>query len=609
MEVEPSTLVELLHRNARQQPEEVAYVYLADGELDERPITWAALDRRARQLGATLVGRGLSGQRALLVYPAGLEFLEAFFACLIAGVVAVPAELPAARRLSRTLPRLRALIDDSGAGAVLSTAEAAPGLQALEVGAVQLICTDVEEPAADSALPPINPEQLAFLQYTSGSTARPRGAMLTHGSLVADVDLLSRPLAMRPGGAGSVFWVPLHHDMGLVGHVLLGLYVGRGSVFLSPDAFLERPMRWLEAVSRHGGRLSGCPNFAYDWCARVARPDEVAALDLSGWHLAVSGAEPIRADTLDRFAQTFAPAGFERSALTACYGLAEVGVFVTGSRPDARPRIASFDARSLESGQPEPCEAGRRLVGCGSSWGEQDLRIVDPATRAPRPPGQVGELWVRGPHVGAGYWGQPEQTERTFGGRLAGGEGPFLRTGDLGFVDGDEFFFTGRLKDALVLRGRTVAPHDVEATAERHPAVRRGACAAFCVDLGDREELVLAAEARPSDRDPASACVELVEALVDEHQLPVHAVVLLQPGAPAHQQRQDPPPRLPASLRAARLGRGGPPRHRPPRPRAGRWAAPAAARPAARRAPGLAGGPPARRGRRPLQPAGRRAGG
>ncbi len=528
---ESSTLVALLRRNAEQRPDEVAYVYLHDGELDERPITWGQLATRARQVGSALQARGLSGQRALLVYPAGLAFLEAFFGCLEAGVVAVPAELPEARRLLKTLPRLQALITDSTARAVLTTSDAAPGLEALRVGQVDLLCTDQLTEAAVGQSPDTSPSQLAFLQYTSGSTARPRGAMLSHGSLVADVDLLSRPLFMRPGGAGSVFWVPLHHDMGLVGHVLLGLYVQRESVFLSPEAFLARPMRWLEAVSRHRGRLSGCPNFAYDWCARIATPEQVAALDLSDWDLAVSGAEPIRPATLDRFAQTFAPAGFRREALTACYGLAEVGVFVTGSRPEARPRIATFDGDTLERGEATASPTGRPLVGCGSSWGEQDLRIVDPETRLEQAGGVVGEVWVRGPHVGLGYWDKPEQSERTFRARLAGGEGPFLRTGDLGFLAGEEFFFTGRLKDALVLRGRTVAPHDVEATAERHRAVRRGCVAAFCVDLGDREELVVAAEVRgAADLDAEAVCAELMESIVDEHSLPVHAVVLLQPG-------------------------------------------------------------------------------
>ena len=530
---EPKTLVEMLRRNAQRQPDDVAYIYLADGETDERPITWGQLQVRARQVGAALLARGLSGQRALLVYPAGLDFLESFFGCMEAGVVAVPSELPEARRLTRALPRLQALIADSGARAVLTTAEAAPGLDALCAGEVELLRTDrMVEPAAGPAVE-IAPSQLAFLQYTSGSTAHPRGAMLSHRSLAADLDLLSRPLHMRPGGAGSVFWVPLHHDMGLVGHVLLGLFVARRALFLSPDAFLARPMRWLEAVSRHRARLSGCPNFAYDWCARVATPADVAALDLSHWDLAVSGAEPIRPATLEAFARTFAPAGFRRDAQTACYGLAEVGVFLTGSRPEARPCVDRFEARTLEEGEAVPDEGGRPLVGCGSSWGEQDLRIVDPNTFVEQPRGRVGEVWVRGPHVGEGYWDKPEQTEATFGARLAGGGGPYLRTGDLGFVRGEELYFTGRLKDALILRGRTIAPHDVEATIERHRAVRRGGTAAFCVDLGDREEVVLAAELRgrgEAVEDGDAVCAELLEAVVEEHRVPVYAVVLLRPG-------------------------------------------------------------------------------
>ena len=529
---QPRTLVELLQRNAAAAPHAVAYIHLADGEQDERPISWSQLLTSAHRIASHLLRRGLGGERALLVHPAGLPFLEAFYGCLLAGVVAVPAELPEARRLAKARPRMRALITDSGARAVLTTAAAASGLQELASDTVSLIHTDALEAAAD-ALPPLPPEHLAFLQYTSGSTAHPRGAMLTHASLVADLDLLSQPLHMRPGGVGSVFWVPLHHDMGLVGHVLLGLFVQRTAVFLSPESFLQRPMRWLEAVSRHRARLSGCPNFAYEWCARVARAEEVAALDLSHWDLAVSGAEPIRASTLDRFSRVFAPAGFRREALTSCYGLAEVGVFVAGSRPDARPLIAAFDALELERGTAQTCDDGRRLVGCGSSWGAQDFRIVDPATLREQPPGHVGEVWVQGPHVGAGYWAKPEQTERTFRARMADGRGPYLRTGDLGFMQGEEFFFTGRLKDALILRGRTVAPHDVELTVERHPAVRTAGAAAFCVDLGDREELVVAAEVHRralEGIDADALCARLTEAIVEAHALPVHAVVLLTPG-------------------------------------------------------------------------------
>ncbi len=540
VDTEAVTLVDLLRRNARRLPHERAYVYLADGERDERAITWAALHDRALRIAGRLLERGLRGERALLVYPAGLDYLETFYGCLVAGVVAVPAELPGARRLARSLPRLRALLEDSGSAAVLTTSGAAEGLRELATGRVELICSDQLDGPTDGPTPEITPSDLAFLQYTSGSTAYPRGVMLSHRSLMADLDLLSRPMQMRDGGVFSVYWVPLYHDMGLVGHVLFGLWLGRTGVFLSPDAFIQRPMRWIEAMSRYRARFCSCPNFAYEWCARVATPDEVAALDLSDWDLAVSAAEPIRASTIERFVHTFGPAGLRRDAIVNGYGLAEVGVFVSASRPDARPCIVGFDTSALERGEAVKAPGGRRLVGVGSSWGEQDLRIVDPETCREVAPGRVGEIWLRGPHVADGYWDKPEQTARTFGGRLLGDDGPlaggeptYLRTGDLGFLDGDELFFVGRRKDSLVLRGRTVAPHDVEDSMERHPAVRTGCCAAFCVDLGDREEVVLAAEIRRNlepGLDAGEVCAALREAVVEDHALPVHAVVLLRAG-------------------------------------------------------------------------------
>ncbi|WNG58278.1 amino acid adenylation domain-containing protein [Archangium gephyra] len=530
---EGTTFVDVLRERALLQPDARVFTFL--DEAGEISVTYRELDEGARAVAATLRQHLAPGDRALLLYPPGREYVLGFLGCLYAGVIAVPAYPPDPSRLARTLPRLQALVADCQATAALTTSalldmvgfvtEDAPGLRAL-----RWLATDALEPAAAGAwsAPRLSSDDLAFLQYTSGSTGTPKGVMLSHRNLLHNSGLIALGFDASPRPVG-VIWLPPYHDMGLIGGILQPLYRDIPTVLMSPLFFLQRPLNWLEAISRHGGTVSGGPNFAYELCIRKTTPEQRAALDLRGWEVAFCGAEPIRPETLDRFAEAFAPAGFRREAFYPCYGLAEGTLIVSGGRKAAPPMVRRLEHTGRQ---------GVSMVGCGGSLGEQTVRIVDPETCEPCAPGRVGEIWVRGPSVARGYWERSDDTARTFQARLAGsGEGPYLRTGDLGLLDGDELFVTGRRKDLLIIRGRNHYPQDLELTVERcDPGLRPGCGAAFSVDSGGEERLIVVQEfAERSGGDLETRTREVIarirQAVAEEHELGVHAVVLLVPGS------------------------------------------------------------------------------
>ncbi|WPB81915.1 amino acid adenylation domain-containing protein [Archangium violaceum] len=530
---EGTTFVDVLRERALFQPDARVFTFL--DEAGEISVTYRELDEGARAVAATLRQHLAPGDRALLLYPPGREYVLGFLGCLYAGVIAVPAYPPDPSRLARTLPRLQALVADCQATAALTTSalldmvgfvtEDAPGLRAL-----RWLATDALEPGAVGAwsAPRLSSDDLAFLQYTSGSTGTPKGVMLSHRNLLHNSGLIALGFDASPRPVG-VIWLPPYHDMGLIGGILQPLYRDIPTVLMSPLFFLQRPLNWLEAISRHGGTVSGGPNFAYELCIRKTTPEQRAALDLRGWEVAFCGAEPIRPETLDRFAEAFAPAGFRREAFYPCYGLAEGTLIVSGGRKAAPPVVRRLEHTGRQ---------GVSMVGCGGSLGEQTVRIVDPETCEPCAPGRVGEIWVRGPSVARGYWERSDDTTRTFQARLAGsGEGPYLRTGDLGLLDGDELFVTGRRKDLLIIRGRNHYPQDLELTVERcDPGLRPGCGAAFSVDSGGEERLVVVQEfADRSGGDLETRTREVIarirQAVAEEHELGVHAVVLLVPGS------------------------------------------------------------------------------
>jgi len=536
----PSNLVDLLRHRASHQGHDRAFTFLVDGETDEVHLTYQELDRQARAIAAWLESAGLEGERALLLYPAGLEFISAFFGCLYAGVVAVPAYPP---RRNRSLSRIEAIADDAQAKVALTTSQVLDRVQLVldetpDLRNLRWMATDQLPPHADAdwQVPDVHGDTLAFLQYTSGSTGTPKGVMLTHANLMHNSALIAYAFEHTRSGSG-VFWLPSYHDMGLIGGILQPLYIGQPNVLMSPMSFLQRPLRWLQAISRYRCTISGGPNFAYDLCVRKITAEQRATLDLSRWQLAFNGAEPVRADTLDRFARMFEPCGFRREAFYPCYGMAEATLIVSGGFKSAPPVVRTVDGRALESNQvvdalPDE-ESARELVSSGGNLLDQRIVIADPNTLRSVPSDQVGEIWVSGPSVSQGYWNRPGETEHTFRAYLKDtGEGPFLRTGDLGFLQDGELFITGRLKDLIIIRGLNHYPQDIEMTVDRcHPRLRSGNGAAVTVTVDGRDRLVIVHEVeRRQQRDLEPIFEAVRRAVAAEHELQVEGVALLKAG-------------------------------------------------------------------------------
>ncbi|RYZ40479.1 MAG: amino acid adenylation domain-containing protein, partial [Myxococcaceae bacterium] len=538
-----ATLLELLETRAHALGERPLYTFLEDGGDDE-VLSHAGLDLRARRIGAALQSLAKAGERAVLLYPPGLEYVAGFFGCLYAGLVAVPAYPPDPTRLDRTLPRLRAIIRDARASVVLTTSfiqEMGEGLfeGAPELAALRWVATDALPEGTESGWrrPAPRSDTLAFLQYTSGSTGDPKGVQLSHGNLLHNLGLISHAFEVRSDSVG-VIWLPPYHDMGLIGGVLQPLYAGFPVALLSPLAFLRRPRFWLESLSRFGGTISGGPCFAFDLCVRKVPASERKGLDLRRWELAFCGAEPIRPEVMTRFAEAFAPSGFQREAFYPCYGLAEGTLIASGGRKGEGVLTRTWDSAALERNEAVEATEGpgaRPLVGCGRTLPDQTLLVVDPETRRLCPPEQVGEIWVSGPSVAQGYWERPEESEAAFGARLADSDGGtrFLRTGDLGLMRDGELFVAGRRKDLIILRGRNLHPQDLELTLERsHSALRPGCGAAFSIEVGGEERLAVMYEVDPRKAwTPEDVVGAVRRGLSEAHEVQLHTLVLIESGA------------------------------------------------------------------------------
>lgn len=538
-------LVGLLRQRATTLGQQRGFTFLIDGEQQREHMTYAQLDAKARAIAGYLQSRGLAGQRALLLYPSGPQFIAAFFGCLYAGVVAVPAYPP---RRNRNLERIRSIVGDCQPQICLTTDDVLARIEpvfseAPDLAALEWKCTrDLGEADAASWTPPdVAPWTLAFLQYTSGSTGTPKGVMVSHGNLLHNTLFISRSYQSRPDGMGLT-WLPLYHDMGLIGGILQPIYFGRPTLVMTPTHFLQKPLRWLRALSDSGASMSGGPNFAYDLCAERITADEKKSLDLSQWEIAFNGAEPVRAETIERFTKAFAPCGFRPEAFYPCYGLAEATLMVTGGDKWLAPPIRSFDAAKMNEGIVEAvaddAEGSVRLVSSGHSAPDQVVIIADPETLTEQLPGHVGEVWVRGPSVAQGYWGREDATRETFYAYLADGRGPFMRTGDLGcyhtIAGGKaELFINGRLKDLIILRGVNHYPQDLERTIEQaHEALPVGAGAAFSVGTDGTEQLVIVQEA-PRDRevDLVEVCAAIRSELGKVHEVSPREVVLIKPNS------------------------------------------------------------------------------
>ena len=538
-----ASLIALLRLRAERQTHRTAYTFLDNGERPSKSLTYGELDLQARQLAVQLQAAGLQGERAILLYPPDLDYIVAFFACLYAGTIAVPAYPPSN---GRHMPRLQAIIDDSQAAAILSSQSVANAVRQLAGGSFGLLdknwlMTDNSAVADPSAwrLPALQAHDPAFLQYTSGSTGNAKGVIISHGNLMANQLLIKRRFGHNADST-VVGWLPLYHDMGLIGNVMQPLYCGASAILMSPMAFLEKPVRWLQAVSDYRAHTSGGPNFAFELCARKITDEEKAGLDLGSWRLAFNGAEPVNPDTLDRFSAAFAECGFSRKAFYPCYGLAEATLLATGGDKNAEPTVAAFYKAGLEQGKVRPAMDGddviRQLVGCGriDMDAGQRIRIVDPESAELCSDDQIGEIQLAGPSISQGYWQNPLATEQAFAGD-ADGLNCWLRTGDLGFIDGGELFVFGRLKDLIIIRGRNYYPHDLEYAVEAATdALNPGCAAAFAVSGDDGEKLVVLAELkrkRLRQPDYRAEFAAIRTRLVEECGIQADTVMLLKPGA------------------------------------------------------------------------------
>jgi amino acid adenylation domain-containing protein/thioester reductase-like protein len=543
----------MLRIPADRQPDSKAFTFLIDPDAEiqesEQCLTYGELDRRARAIAALLqrtfpetLNFRESKQhslRALLLFPPGLDFISAFFGCLYAGVVAVPAYPP---HLNRPSPRIQAIALDAQAALVLTTNKIlqnqkqlfknVPNLAALQWLSTEEINSDLAGAWRETH---VSGDDLAFLQYTSGSTGNPKGVMLSHATVLHNLAVIREGFQITDGR--GAFWLPNYHDMGLIGGILEPIYLGKYSVLMAPTAFPHRPVRWLEMISRYRATISGGPNFAYQMCVDKITPQECEGLDLSSWEIAFCGAEPIRPETLEAFAEKFKPYGFRRQAYHPCYGLAESTLLVTGRDGTAGPIITRFESSSPLQGRMQASAGDSQesiaLVSCGRARPGHRVVIANPDTLSTCGEGEIGEIWAAGPSVAQGYWQKPEVSEKSFRAFLSdSNDGPFLRTGDLGFLYEGELYVTGRLKDLIIIRGRNYYPHDIEYTvSESHEALGMGMGAAFSIDENGEEKLVVVQEMTRSNRKtPIEEVLPAVRgAIAREHQLQLHALVLIRP--------------------------------------------------------------------------------
>jgi acyl-CoA synthetase (AMP-forming)/AMP-acid ligase II len=535
-----ASLVELLRCRAADQPDDRAFVFLDDRQNEAATLTFATLERRAFAVAAALAARGKRGDRALLLFPPGLDFVVALFGCLCAGVLAVPAMVP---RRNSSRDATAGIVADCAPRFVLTNADLLAAREDLAQriaghGSDLLVVDAQERPAPGLDLAPRR-EDIALLQYTSGSTGAPKGVTVSHGNLLANLDMI-RIAAGNTRHSTYVSWVPLYHDLGLILNALQAIYIGALCVLMSPAGFLQRPLGWLRAISGYRAEVAGGPNFAFDLCVTRCRPEQMDGIDLSSWKVAFCGAETVRAETLAGFTAKFAPHGFDPRAMWPGYGMAEATVLISAGyrgRGMVTRTVSGAGLQRHVAVSPNGPGDAQDVVGCGRAITGTRVAIVDPATLRALPPLQIGEIWAAGPHIAQGYWRNPAATREVFGAALAGQpDGDWLRTGDLGFLDADgELFVTGRSKELIVIRGVNHYPQDIEDTVQRcHSALRAHGGAAFSVpDQSGAETLVVVQEVERTERHRIAAddvAAAIREAVVGEHDIAPSAVVLIRPG-------------------------------------------------------------------------------
>lgn len=536
-------LIDLLRCRAKNQPNDTAFTFLPHGDEEETNLTYQELDQKARAVAATLQAMKAMGERALLLYPPGLEFIQAFFGCLYADVIVVPVYPP---RRNHHGHRLKAIVADAQAKIALTNLSVLSNMEKIlqedpELAKLNYVVTDeIDDSKADDwQLPQVDKNALAFIQYTSGSTGTPKGVMLSHGNLLYNSQLIYQCFGHTSASRG-VIWLPPYHDMGLIGGILQPLYGGFPVTLMSPTAFIKKPFRWLQAISRYRATTSGGPDFAYDLCVQKITAEQRATIDLSSWDVAFTGAEPIRSQTLTAFADIFADCGFRYEAFYPCYGMAETTLIVSGGLKMEAPIIRHFNKAALEQDlvieTTNQNSDHKAVVGCGRAWLNHSIAIVDSESLIPCPIGRVGEIYVSGSSVASGYWDQPEQSQKTFHNYLSDTpEKSFLRTGDLGFLHNGELFVTGRLKDLIIIAGRNHYPQDIEETVSQcHSALRPGSGAAFSIEVASQERLVIAQELERDylrQTDFGGIFKTILSAVSENHEVQVYAMLLLKTGS------------------------------------------------------------------------------
>jgi natural product biosynthesis luciferase-like monooxygenase protein len=530
--------MDVLRGRAFSNPDRVLYSFLRDDLSVRKELSFGLLDLRARAVAAFLQSCTPPGARILLIYPSGPEFLEGFLGSIYAGRIPVPAYAPRPGRTSHTL---QAICNDAGPSIALTNREQLPRIKqtlAQSLPTSQLFCCHTEDISNDSAAawvePDINSNTTAFLQYTSGSTATPKGVIVSHGNIISNEKMIQDAFGENESSI-VVSWLPLYHDMGLIGAVLQPLWTGSRCFLMAQHTFVQNPFQWLNAISRYGGTTSGGPDFAYRLCIGRISAEQLAGLDLRAWRVAFNGSEPVQAATLHHFAEKFAPCGFRRSAFVPCYGLAESTLLVAAKQSFIEPAVKSFQGRELERNRVVSCvesdSEARILVGCGAGDPSQNVMIVNLESGVPCDVGEIGEIWISGPHVAQGYWNNPEETAEVFNRKIAGEDSGYLRTGDLGFVLDRELFIVGRSRDLIVLRGRNFYPQDFErAAAQSHEAFHAGLSAAFAVNSKPEPELVIVQEAASQTLDFEALCPIIREAIVEEYDISPSKIVFVRYG-------------------------------------------------------------------------------
>ncbi|MBW6459885.1 MAG: AMP-binding protein [Bacteroidales bacterium] len=538
--IHSETMVEVFEENSGKFPAKVIYYYLEDGLNESSRITYREMNARVKAIAAVLQDQYEKGARALLLFPTGIEFIVSLFGCFYSGIIGVPAYPP---RKNRLFGRFEAIVNDCRPSLILTTRKIKEDILKNFAGETCLKGVDfVAYEDVDAGMesrwknPGLCADDLALLQYTSGSTGAPNGVMVSHGNILRNSETIKESFGHDENLMG-VNWLPAFHDMGLIGALIQPAYVGGSNAIIPPNSFLLRPLNWLKAISRYRGNTVGGPNFALDYCVERFKPEELDGTDLSCVRPFFCGAEPVRSESLESFSETFKPYHFRSDQFYPCYGLAESVLIVTGGGLFDDPVYLSVDTREIEKGRvvllPGDSPDAKTFVSCGYPWQGTTVKIVHPESCIVNPPGEVGEIWVSGPSVARGYWNKPEETERTFGARLADtGEGPFLRTGDLGFIHKGHLYITGRIKDLIIIRGLNHYPHDIEQTAAKaHEALQSGSVAAFSVDEAGEERLVLVCEIRRThlrDLDANAVFEALRQAITDTHQIQVHAIALIR---------------------------------------------------------------------------------